>query len=259
MYFISPPFEFTCGEDLSRMQVKLGHLFQAAKCDLSDFFHCCDATDALRKYFGLKGIPAALLREVGVDVPADCVDSRAYTFPRLDTLPIGFGPSPGIAQAAHEAVLYGKEGTGSDRARQLAPVVRPAARWSRQRVPDVDSPEASAPHALIIDDLLLFRQVPCVYVDADVNVDHDTDEMGDRLECLDEEVTRDGPGGRSGEEGTALASVLTRYDEVGLRTKPSKVRDYAAVQDMLGHIPWTITSFGARAHGTLRSAPRFYE
>ena len=39
----------------------------------------------------------------------------------------------------------------------------------------------------------------------------------------------------SEEEGTAQASVLSRYDEVGLRTKPSKVRDYAAVQDMLGH------------------------
>ena len=35
--------------------------------------------------------------------------------------------------------------------------------------------------------------------------------------------------------GTTLASVLTRYDQVGLRTKPSKVRDYDAVQDMLGH------------------------
>ena len=148
-YFTSPPLEFTCGEDLSRMQVSLGHLLEVAKCDLSDFFHCCEATDALRTYFGLKGIPAALLREVGVDVPPDCVDRRGYTFPRLTTLPMGFGPSPGIAQAAHEAVLYGEEGVGSERARQLAPVVRPAARWSGQRVPEVDSPEAKAPHALI--------------------------------------------------------------------------------------------------------------
>ena len=108
-YFTSPPFEFTCGEDLSRMQVSLGHLLQVAKCDLSDFFHCCEATDALRTYFGLKGIPAALLREVGVDVPPDCVDRRGYTFPRLTTLPMGFGPSPGIAQAADEAILYGRK------------------------------------------------------------------------------------------------------------------------------------------------------
>ena len=32
-YFTSPPFEFTCGEDLSRLQVKLGHPLQIAKCD----------------------------------------------------------------------------------------------------------------------------------------------------------------------------------------------------------------------------------
>ena len=158
-YFTSPPFEFTCGEDLARLQVKIGHMLQAAKCDLSDFFHCCEATDALKKYFGLKGVPAALLRELGVDVPAECVDGRGFTYPRLTTLPMGFGPSPGIAQAAHEAVLYGREGAGSEQARQLEPVVSPTARWSGQRVPDVESPEASAPHALVIDDLLVFRQV----------------------------------------------------------------------------------------------------
>ena len=64
-YFTSPLFEFTSGEDLARLQVKLGHLLQAAKCDLSYFFHCCEATDALKKYFGLKGVPAALLRDLG--------------------------------------------------------------------------------------------------------------------------------------------------------------------------------------------------
>ena len=90
-------------------------------------------------------------------------------------------------------------------ARQLPPVVSPAARWSDQRVPDVDSPEASAPHALVIDDLLMLRQVPPRYLAGGVAV------------------------------GTTLASVLRRYDQVGLRTKPSKVRDYDAVQDLLGH------------------------
>ena len=159
-YFTSPPYEFTSGEDLSRVQVKLGHLLEVAKCDLCDFFHCCEATDALRRYFGLKGIPAALLRKIGIDVPADRVDSRGMTFPRLTTLPMGFGPSPGIAQSAHECVLYGSAGSGSALARQLEPVVRPEARWSGQRVPTVDSPHAATPHALIIDDLLLFRQVP---------------------------------------------------------------------------------------------------
>ena len=36
-------------------------------------------------------------------------------------------------------------------------------------------------------------------------------------------------------EGISLGSVLTRYEQVGLRTKPSKVRDYDAVQDLLGN------------------------
>ena len=36
-YFTNPPFEFTSGEYLSRLQVQLGYLLQVAKCDLSDF------------------------------------------------------------------------------------------------------------------------------------------------------------------------------------------------------------------------------
>ena len=73
-------------------------------------------------------MPAALLREVGVEVPPDCVDSRGYTYPRLTTLPMGIGPSPSISQVAHEAVLYGEDEAGSEQARQLAPVVRSEAR-----------------------------------------------------------------------------------------------------------------------------------
>ena len=163
----------------------LGYLLQAAKCDLSDFFHCFEATDALRKYFGLKGEPAALLREVGVEVPPDCVDIRGYTYPRFTTLPMGFGLPPGIARAAHEAVLYGEDGAGSEQARQLAPVVRSAARWSGQRVPDVDSPEASAPHALVIDDLLLFRQVLLRCVE---ETDADMDTATERATLPDSET-----------------------------------------------------------------------
>ena len=248
-YFISPPFEFTSGEDLSRLQVELGYLRQAAKCDLSDFFHCCEATDALKEYFGLKGVSAALLREIGVEVPPDCVDDRGYTYPRLTTLPMGFGPSPGIAQAAHEAVLYGADGIGSEQARRLAPVVRSAARWSGQRVPQVESPEASAPHALVIDDLLLFRQVPLRDDDAepaaegngdatgtDAETDTETpDTTTNTRERLGASSPRDGVNDGRVAEGISLASVLTRYEQVGLRTKPSKVRDYDAVQDLLGN------------------------
>ena len=44
-----------------------------------------------------------------------------------------------------------------------------------------------------------------------------------------------GGGDTSAAGGVALASVLARYEQVGLRTKPSKVRDYDAVQDLLGY------------------------
>ena len=37
------------------------------------------------------------------------------------------------------------------------------------------------------------------------------------------------------EPGVALESLLRRYAEVGLSTKPSKVHDYAREQDLLGY------------------------
>ena len=39
----------------------------------------------------------------------------------------------------------------------------------------------------------------------------------------------------AGAAGTALETVLQRYAAVHLRTKPSKVQDYNAVQDLVGH------------------------
>ena len=115
--------------------------------------------------------------------------------------------------------------------------MRPAARWSGQRVPDVESPEASAPHALVIDDLLLFRQVSLGQAAVDDDIDEKDDAPARSAEDLASRpaVLLDSAGGRGSAEGITLASVLTRYEEVGLRTKPSKVRDYDAVQDMLGH------------------------
>ena len=72
---------------------------------------------------------------------------------------MGFGPSPGIAQGAHEAILYGAAGEGSELAQRLEPVLNPAARWSSEHVPELDSPAARTPHAVVVDDVLLFRQV----------------------------------------------------------------------------------------------------
>ena len=73
---------------------------------------------------------------------------------------MGWKPSPGIAQGSDEAVLCGALGRGSDLARAIPPVLEPAARWSSERVPELDTPGARTPHALVVDDLLPLRMVP---------------------------------------------------------------------------------------------------
>ena len=160
----------------------------------------------MRPYLGLRRVDAKALRDAGVAVPDTAIDEHGYTHPRLTTLPMGWKPSPGIAQGAREAVLYGAFGKGSMRARALLPVLDPAARWSSTRVPKLDTPEASAPHALVVDDVLLFRMVP-----------------------------RAARRSRRERGGVPLSKLLRRYDEVNLRTKPSKVHDYDVEQDLLGY------------------------
>ena len=159
-FFRTPEYEHTGGDSLARIQVDAGMSLEVAKCDLADFFHCCEAPDAVRPYLGLRRVLAADLRDAGVAVPVAAGDAGGYTWPRLTTLPMGWKPSPGIAQGSHEAVLYGSLGGGSELARALPPVLEPAARWSSERVPELDSPGARTPHALVVDDLLLFRMVP---------------------------------------------------------------------------------------------------
>ena len=68
--------------------------------------------------------------------------------------------TPAIAQGAHESVLYGAEGAGSDEARALAPALDPASRLSSRRQPEIDTPAAKKLHVIVIDDVLCFRQVP---------------------------------------------------------------------------------------------------
>ena len=72
---------------------------------------------------------------------------------------MGFVAAPSIAQGAHESVLYGCEGGGSEDARALAPVLQPAARLSSRNQPELDSAAAREPHVIVIDDVLCFRQV----------------------------------------------------------------------------------------------------
>ena len=217
-FFRTPRYVHTAGDSLAQMQVEPGHDLEVAKADLADFFHTCDAVNRLRRYFGLRPVSAAALRAAGVDVPAGAVDAAGFTHPRLTTLPMGFGPSPGIAQGAHEAVLYGSAGEGSSLARTLEPVLDPAARWSSEHVPEPGSAAARAPHAVVVDDVLLFRQVP-----KNRKAPHDHADAADEMDAA------------LREPGVALESLLRRYAEVGLSTKPSKVHDYAREQDLLGY------------------------
>ncbi len=205
--FKIPKYESTTGDDLSRMQVGPGLVLEAAKADLADFFHSCRVPPEVRPYFGLRPIAVGDLSRLGLQVPSDVIDARGKVHPYLTTCPMGWGPSPGVAQGAHEAVLYGAYGHGSAGARELCPVLDPAGRWSSTRVPAIDTAAAAAPHALVIDDLMLFRHVP----------------VG--------EPGASGPGAVS----PALAGVLERYAAVKLKAKSSKVHDYARSQVLLGY------------------------
>jgi len=200
--FNTPSFEHTGGDDLARIQVPGGCVLEIAKADLQDFFHTCKNRPGARRYLGLRGVSAARLRALGCAVRADQEDARGYVHPRLTTVPMGWGPAPAVTQGGHEAVLYGAAGDGSEHARALTPVLDPAARLSSARTPTPDSDAASAPHALVIDDLILLRFVQR---------------------------------GAKAPLDARLTNVLSRYDEVGLQAKEDKVEDFAADRVVLGY------------------------
>ena len=57
------------------------------------------------------------------------------------------------------------------------------------------------------------------------------------------------------EPGVALESLLRRYAEVGLQTKPSKVHDYAREQDMLGYrLDHNVLRLSSSRYANLRDA-----
>ena len=220
-FFRAPPYVSTEGDCLSRMQVPPGFTLEAAKCDLSDFFHACSVPPAVRRFFRLPAVDAAALRRLGVDVPDAAIDAQGRTWPQLTTVPMGWRAAPGCAQAGHEAVLYGGLGEGSAAARELEPVLDPAARWSSQHAPDLDSEHDRAPHALVIDDLLLFR-------------------LAKQPASLRAEGREAGPtpadaGHREAASAGEFGAILGRYADVGLTAKPSKLKPYAPAQVLLGY------------------------
>ena len=143
---------------------------------------------------------------------------------------MGFVAAPSIAQGAHESVLYGCEGGGSEDARALAPVLQPAARLSSRNQPELDSAAAREPHVIVIDDVLCFRQVTRR---AGVSRPHGpavaAAEIAAAVRDPDDSVARP-----AAEPGTIFQRVLARYADVNIRTKPSKVFDYASTQVGLG-------------------------
>ena len=141
------------------MQVKPGYDIELAKADLRNYYHSCQAPQQLHRFFGLRRVRASHLRRAGVDFPRSSVDARGYCWPRLAIIPIGRGPAPGVSHGGHESVPYGEKGEESDKAKSLKAVLDPAARWSSENVPEIASAMAAAPHALVVDDLMLFRQL----------------------------------------------------------------------------------------------------
>ena len=216
--FGTPRFVHTGGDSLARMQVEGDNELEVAKADLRNFYHVCGAPQPLQPYLGLRRVKASQLRAAGVEVPQSRIDSRGYSWPRLTTIPMGWGPAPGVCQGAHEAILYGAKGSGSDTARALQPVLDPAARWSSVSVPELGTPAAAAPHALIVDDLLLFRQ---------------RKRRGRRRRVRDAKVGPAGPLASNGD--SRLPDACARYAEVGLEAHPEKIYDFSIEQDLLGY------------------------
>ena len=158
--FLTPSYEHTTGEDLVRQEAGEDEVLEMARADAADFFHTFRTVEDLQQYFGLRPVSAKALAKHGITVPPERVDSAGNTHPRLSTLPMGFVAAPAIAQGAHESVLYGAEGIGSDEARALPPALNPASRLSSRRQPEIDTPAAREPHVIVIDDVLCFRRVP---------------------------------------------------------------------------------------------------
>ena len=221
--FLTPSYEHTTGEDIVRQEVDEGMQLEMAKADAADFFHTFGTVEELQQYFGLRPVSVERLAQHGIAVPSDAVDGAGRTHPRLSTLPMGFLAAPAIAQGAHESVIYGSEGGGSADARALAPALSPAARLSSRNQPELDSPASREPHVIVIDDVLCFRQVPR-------SPRRGISGPRSKLVASHAEPSHGSPAFPE----TPFQRTLARYAEVNIRTKPSKVHDYASTQVGLG-------------------------
>ena len=102
----------------------------------------------------------------------------------------------------------------------MRPVLDPAARWSSEAVPELDSEAASSPHALIVDDLLLFR----------------TRKRNQRRRRRPARTAVTSPNSpKVTDRDSRLSDACARYAEVGLEAHPDKICDFSTDQDLLGY------------------------
>ena len=141
---------------------------------------------------------------------------------------MGWTNAPALAQAANEAVLYGSAGDGSELARSLAPVVNPAQRLSTERAPSMEQGDQLRCHAIIIDDLMLFKTVA-------------TADLHESGTPRSQKIVNDGK--------AEVATVCQRYLDVGARVRDEKVEDYAPRQVAAGY---------QLDHNTLRTPQKCY-
>ena len=208
MFFLDLPIEHTGGDAFAVMVVDEGHTLLASKVDLADYFHTILARAGARPYFGLRPIRAELLAmKFGIEVSPELVDADGWTHPQLATCPMGWKPAPALAQAGNESVLYGAEGSGSELARALPPVVRPTERLSSTRTPELASGADLRCHSIIIDDLINFKTVPTTQAHLPAGATLSAD----------------------------VAAVCQRYEDVGARVRMEKVADYSARQVVAGY------------------------
>ena len=263
--FLTPSYEHTTGEDLVRQEAGEDEVLEMARADAADFFHTFRTVEDLQQYFGLRPVSAKALAKHGITVPPERVDSAGNTHPRLSTLPMGFVAAPAIAQGAHESVLYGAEGIGSDEARALPPALNPASRLSSRRQPEIDTPAAREPHVIVIDDVLCFRRVPRCQGHSKVHSQQTAAVQHAAQSAVQSAVQSAAqPAAQPPTQCAAQSTfqrVLGRYQDVDIRTKPSKVHDYASTQVGLGHLlddnefrtpPATYAEIAGEVHAMLR-------
>ena len=68
--FLTPDYEHTSGEDLTRQEVEEGNVLEMARADAADFFHTFRTAEALQRFFGLRPVQAVALEAYGIVIPA---------------------------------------------------------------------------------------------------------------------------------------------------------------------------------------------